>query len=144
MVVKEHMQTHTNYSSSPYIWLTLCILSHSLTLTVQLFEVVFIRVMWPNMNKNKKIKEKITIYLFNYLLICTFIFKVLNVIFYPPKLSNCGNLTTLTFFFPKCPYKKNCWSGRTTLAYFFIFKKIKNKICDGAFWDKTVKIVELS
>ena len=37
---------------------------------------------------------------------------------YPPKLSNCGNSTPLTFLFPKYPHhkfyffkKKNCWGA---------------------------------
>ena len=38
-------------------------------------------------------------YIMNYSLICIFIFKVLNVIFYLSKLLNCSNSTALTFFF---------------------------------------------
>jgi hypothetical protein len=35
----------------------------------------------------------------------------------PPKLSNCSNSTTLTFFFPKCPQH----------IFYIIFKKKKSK-----------------
>jgi hypothetical protein len=62
-------------------------------------------------------KGKITLYpleVFTDLHFCLQSFKCDTL---PLKLSNCGNLTTLTFSFPKCPYH----------IFYFILKKSKKK-----------------
>jgi hypothetical protein len=56
---------------------------------------------------------EITLYPLNYSHICTFTSKVSNVTLNPPKLSNCDNLITLTFFF----------SQNVLITYFIFFKK---------------------
>jgi hypothetical protein len=63
------------------------------------------------------ILEEITFYPLKYLPIYTFASKVSNVTLYLSKLSNCGNSTTLTFSFTKCPYH----------IFYFIFKKFQKK-----------------
>ena len=94
-----------------------------------------------------KYKEKLHFTLLNYPLIYTFISKVSNVTFYPSKLLNCDNLTTLTFFFfqnapitKKSKKKKfgvaELWGGSATPSIFFYFKKNKIKYVIGTFWEK--------
>ena len=90
--------------------------------------------------------------LLNYPLIYTFTCKVLNVTLYPPKLSNCGNSTTLTFFSQNAPIsyfilfyfkiKKYAgvasyplWGGSATPTIFFFFLDF---FMIGAFWEKNV------
>jgi hypothetical protein len=75
------------------------------------------------------------------------------VTLYPPKLSNCGNLTYLAYLFPKCPQhiflkkkkskkQKMGWLATTTPTYiyiyfwfFFDFFLEKKKKVLGAFWE---------
>jgi hypothetical protein len=60
------------------------------------------RITPPTPSHPKK-RGGITPYPLNYPLIFIFTSKVTNMILNPPKLSNCGNLTTLTFFSQNAP-----------------------------------------